>query len=280
MSNLRLMAWIVSVLATLFGGSGVAHAFGALAIDGYRDPHCGFSYNYANVVDARARAIKECGANCTVVVTFQNTCAAFAADQSQANGATGWGHAPTKEEAQSIALNFFSKYGGKSCLVRVWACESLIARDATAKAEREGSPPAEGTVVAAPAPAPPVMATAPTNVEPAPTPMAPPSSASVDGARRIALVIGNDAYENLDHLQKAVNDARAVSAALTQLGFDVIRVENAPRRTMTQKIVEFASKIGRGDTAFFFIRATASRSVASTTCLQWTRRGQMKGKRP
>jgi Caspase domain/Domain of unknown function (DUF4189) len=253
-SNFRLLALIVSVLATLIGGSGAAHAFGALAIDSNRGPHYGFSYNYANVVDARARAAKECGADCTVVLTFQNTCAAFAADQSRDNGATGWGHAPTKEEAQSAALNFCSKYGGKSCLVRVWACESLIAKDATAKAEREGSPRSQGTVAAAPAPpkAPAVVATAPTNVAPAAVPSAPLASASADGARRVALVIGNDAYENLDHLQKAVNDARAISTALTQLGFEVIRVENAPRRTMTQKIVEFAGKVARGDTAFFF----------------------------
>jgi uncharacterized caspase-like protein len=73
-----------------------------------------------------------------------------------------------------------------------------------------------------------------------------------DGARRVALVVGNDAYENLDHLQKAVNDARAMRTSLQKLGFDVIEIENAPRRIMNQRIVEFAGKVARGDTAFFF----------------------------
>jgi uncharacterized caspase-like protein len=48
----------------------------------------------------------------------------------------------------------------------------------------------------------------------------------------IAHVIGNDAYQNLDRLQKAVGDARTIAASLTTLGCEVIRVEGAPRRTM------------------------------------------------
>src|SRR5829696_8538766 len=44
--------------------------------------------------------------------------------------------------------------------------------------------------------------------------------------KRVALVIGNDRYDNLppdQQLQKAVNDARAVGDAVSQLGFQVIR---------------------------------------------------------
>ena len=70
--------------------------------------------------------------------------------------------------------------------------------------------------------------------------------------RRLALVIGNDDYENLPDLKKAVNDSRAVGQALTKLGFDGATVENAPRRTMNAKLAEFTSKVGPGDTAFFF----------------------------
>jgi Caspase domain len=44
-----------------------------------------------------------------------------------------------------------------------------------------------------------------------------PSSAFA--AKRLALVIGIDAYDNLPALQKAVNDEKAVAAALTGLGF-------------------------------------------------------------
>ena len=84
MSQVRLL---LTIAVLLVFGSGQASAFGALAIDSYRGPHYGFSYNYNNIVDARARALKECGNNCTVVLTFQNTCAAFAADQSKDDGA-------------------------------------------------------------------------------------------------------------------------------------------------------------------------------------------------
>ena len=70
--------------------------------------------------------------------------------------------------------------------------------------------------------------------------------------RRIAIVIGNDRYEHLPILQKAANDARAVGDALVQVGFEVIRVENAPRRVMNQKLTELTGKIERGDTVFFF----------------------------
>ncbi len=41
--------------------------------------------------------------------------------------------------------------------------------------------------------------------------------------RRVALVIGNNAYENVPPLQKAVNDADAVSKELAKLGFEVVR---------------------------------------------------------
>lgn len=256
MAHDRFMAWIAAVFVAVFNVS-AANAFGALAIDSYRGPHYGYSYNYPNVADARARALKNCGAGCTVVVTFQNTCAAFAADQSQSNGASGWAYASTKEQAQNTALGYCRRYGGKSCLVRVWACESFIGRDG--RATREGDPSHEQTVAAippaqaTPTPAATVPSATTTPVAPAPiAPIAPLPVSSADGAHRIALVIGNDAYQNLDRLQKAVNDARTIAASLTMLGFEVIRVEDASRRTMNQKIVEFANKVGRGDIAFFF----------------------------
>jgi Tfp pilus assembly protein PilF len=78
-----------------------------------------------------------------------------------------------------------------------------------------------------------------------------PSIALVPG-RRVALVIGNDKYENLPQLEKAVNDARAVADHLGKLGFEVITVENGNRRIMSEKLTELTGRIGRGDTAFFF----------------------------
>jgi uncharacterized caspase-like protein len=86
--------------------------------------------------------------------------------------------------------------------------------------------------------------------EPRPA-QAPPSHNPI-ASRRLALIFGNDSYETLPPLQKAVNDARAVGTTLARLGFDVTRVENASRRMMNQKIAEFASKVQPGDTALFF----------------------------
>jgi poly(3-hydroxybutyrate) depolymerase/tetratricopeptide (TPR) repeat protein len=97
--------------------------------------------------------------------------------------------------------------------------------------------------------APPTLAPPPPAAQNAPSP---PSTLAAVPGRRVALVIGNDRYENLPVLQKAVNDARAVRERLARIGFEVIHVENANRRTMNQKLAELTGKIGRGDTAFFF----------------------------
>jgi Tfp pilus assembly protein PilF len=78
-----------------------------------------------------------------------------------------------------------------------------------------------------------------------------PSIARVPG-RRVALVIGNDKYEYLPQLRKAVNDARAVADHLGKVGFEAIIIENGNRRTMSEKLTELTGKVGRGDTAFFF----------------------------
>jgi uncharacterized caspase-like protein len=79
-----------------------------------------------------------------------------------------------------------------------------------------------------------------------------PSAAAFLQGKRVALVIGNDEYESLPDLKKAVNDAHAVGTALTKLGFEVLTLENTSRREMNTKLVEFTSKIGPGDTGFFF----------------------------
>ncbi len=70
--------------------------------------------------------------------------------------------------------------------------------------------------------------------------------------RRLALVIGNDRYESLPSLQKAVNDSGAMESALTRLGFTVSRATDASRRSMNERIEAFAGQVQRGDTALFF----------------------------
>lgn len=79
--------------------------------------------------------------------------------------------------------------------------------------------------------------------------------ASSEG-RRIALVIGNDAYP-AGALQNAVNDARAMQKSLAGAGFRVILAENAGKAAMEQQAAEFLQSIGPGDTALFFFAGHA-----------------------
>jgi hypothetical protein len=70
--------------------------------------------------------------------------------------------------------------------------------------------------------------------------------------RRVALVVGINDYENLPQLQKAVNDSRAVSQTLTNIGYEVVSVENPDRRTLNRKLSELQGKIQPGDNALFY----------------------------
>ncbi|WP_065751084.1 caspase family protein [Bradyrhizobium paxllaeri] len=70
--------------------------------------------------------------------------------------------------------------------------------------------------------------------------------------KRVALLVGNNAYENIPRLQTAVNDARAVGTALRKLGFSVISVENQSRRAMSEAMLAFDKAVEPGDTALFF----------------------------
>ncbi len=71
-------------------------------------------------------------------------------------------------------------------------------------------------------------------------------------AKRIALVIGNDDYANVDKLQKAVNDAKAVSKTIRDIGFEVIESLNANRRTFDQQLNNLNTKVEAGDEVLFF----------------------------
>jgi formylglycine-generating enzyme required for sulfatase activity len=71
-------------------------------------------------------------------------------------------------------------------------------------------------------------------------------------AKRVALVIGNDIYEQVDNLQKAVNDARSMAETLEAIGFEVLRAENAPRREMNRQLQLFTERLETGDEALFF----------------------------
>lgn len=73
--------------------------------------------------------------------------------------------------------------------------------------------------------------------------------------RRVALVIGNDAYSRLsekDQLRNSINDAKSVGRALESLGFKAIVKFNLRRGELIDALSDFAGRIERDDIAFFF----------------------------
>ena len=62
---------------------------GALAIDERRGDQYGWAVDYETARSAQAAALRECGAGCSVVLTFV-LCAAYAADQDADSTAVGW----------------------------------------------------------------------------------------------------------------------------------------------------------------------------------------------
>lgn len=70
--------------------------------------------------------------------------------------------------------------------------------------------------------------------------------------KRVALVIGNDNYQDVPRLEKAGNDARAVGARLRKVGFEVLSHSNLTRREMNQAIGQFVDKVSGGGVGIFF----------------------------
>ena len=70
--------------------------------------------------------------------------------------------------------------------------------------------------------------------------------------RRVALVIGNDNYQNISKLEKAVNDANAVARELKKVGFDVMAYNNVGQKKMNQAINDFTQKVSGGGVGVFF----------------------------
>lgn len=71
-------------------------------------------------------------------------------------------------------------------------------------------------------------------------------------ANGVALVIGNSAYAQVPALDNPVNDARAVSAALTRQGFDVIEKLDLDRTQMRNALREFRSRADSADVALVY----------------------------
>jgi len=81
--------------------------------------------------------------------------------------------------------------------------------------------------------------------------LSPGQNPTVQSEQRIALVIGNGAYESTP-LRNPPNDAKAMGAALRQLGFDVIEKENLDQKDMKKEIQAFGQKLLKGGVGLFY----------------------------
>jgi outer membrane protein OmpA-like peptidoglycan-associated protein len=68
----------------------------------------------------------------------------------------------------------------------------------------------------------------------------------------VALVIGNDRYQHVRQLERAVSDAQAVGVVLRQLGFEVLVHSNLDRGGMIDAIGGLVDRIARGGVGVLF----------------------------
>ena len=72
-----------------------------------------------------------------------------------------------------------------------------------------------------------------------------------DAAARHALVVGNGAY-GFAPLANPINDARAIAGVLSEIGFEVVLLEDAGRAEFEAGVRQLHAKLLEGDTALFY----------------------------
>jgi uncharacterized caspase-like protein len=76
------------------------------------------------------------------------------------------------------------------------------------------------------------------------------TTASAD--RRVAFVVGNGAYKNVQELPNPTIDSKSMAVALRNVGFEVVEGTNLTRDAMTSKLLEFGQKAQGADVAVFY----------------------------
>jgi len=77
-------------------------------------------------------------------------------------------------------------------------------------------------------------------------------AAPAAAAPRVALVVGNGAYSHVSPLPNPPNDARAVAAALRDLGFDVLEALDLDQSGMRRVLGDFAARLDGSEVGLFF----------------------------
>jgi hypothetical protein len=79
-----------------------------------------------------------------------------------------------------------------------------------------------------------------------------PAIAAAASPARVALVIGNGRYQGVPVLRNPVSDARAIAGKLSDLGFDVAKVEDGSKADMDRAIAAFSRKLGPNTVSLFY----------------------------
>jgi hypothetical protein len=75
---------------------------------------------------------------------------------------------------------------------------------------------------------------------------------AADAAKRVALVIGNSAYQNASVLANPANDASDMATSLRTLGFTVVDGRDLDHRAMRDKVREFSNELRGADVGMLF----------------------------
>ena len=129
MKGVLYISMVVGVLGAALPVAGQAPA-GALAIDERQGDPWGWAVDYETAEAARARALRECGGGCSVVLTFAR-CGAYAADQAADSTAVGWAESyESGAGARQAALSECrARGGGSGCVVRAWGCNGPVVEE-------------------------------------------------------------------------------------------------------------------------------------------------------
>lgn len=77
-------------------------------------------------------------------------------------------------------------------------------------------------------------------------------AAAAHAEKRVALVVGNGAYQHATVLSNPANDAQDLAAALGEVGFDTLLGLDLDKRSFELKVREFARKLGQADVGLLF----------------------------
>src|SRR6195256_693049 len=78
------------------------------------------------------------------------------------------------------------------------------------------------------------------------------SANAANADRRVAFVVGNGAYKNVQALPNPPIDAKSMAGVLRNVGFEVVEGTNLTRDKMTERLLEFGKKAQGADVAVFF----------------------------